>query len=190
MRGRSFSSLDEVTATWAPSAFAIERAAVATPPPMPQIRTHSPSCSRARVESIRYAVRKTSGNAAASSNESASGMGWTESRGSAISSAWVPSIVSPTMCTLPSRMIPGLITTRSSVPAMTPAPSAPRMRGLGTDGKPFRIHTSRWLSDAARSSTSTSPSRGHGIRHVLVAQNLRAAVVVDANRLHAGTILA
>ena len=82
------------------------------------------------------------------------------------------------------RRSPGLITTRSSVPAITPAPSAPRMRGFGTDGSPLRIQTSRWFSDAARSSISTSPSAGSGIGHVFEAQNLRAAVLVDANRLH------
>ena len=64
-----------MTITRAPSDFAIASAAVATPPPMPQTKTVSPSCSRARVTSIRYAVSKTSGNAAASSNESSSGIG-------------------------------------------------------------------------------------------------------------------
>ena len=59
----------------APSAFAIASAAVETPLPMPQANTHSPSRSAARVTSIRYAVSKTSGNAAASSNESPSGIG-------------------------------------------------------------------------------------------------------------------
>ena len=71
----SFSSLDEVTSTRAPSAFAIVSAAVATPPPMPQTSTHSPSTRPARVRSIRYAVSKTSGNAAASSNDNASSSG-------------------------------------------------------------------------------------------------------------------
>ena len=71
----SFSSLDEVTSTRAPSAFAIASAAVATPPPIPQTSTHSPSCSRPLVTSIRYAVSNTSGKAAASSNESSSGSG-------------------------------------------------------------------------------------------------------------------
>ena len=49
----SFSSLDEVTIVRAPSACAIRNAAVATPPPMPQTSTHSPSRSPARVTSIR-----------------------------------------------------------------------------------------------------------------------------------------
>ena len=71
----SFSSLEDVTIARAPSAFAIASAAVATPPPIPQISTHSPSRSPAFVTSIRYAVSKTSGNAAASSNDSSSGIG-------------------------------------------------------------------------------------------------------------------
>jgi hypothetical protein len=52
----SFASLDDVTIVCAPSACAIRKAAVATPPPIPQIRTHSPACSAARVTSILYAV--------------------------------------------------------------------------------------------------------------------------------------
>ena len=44
----SFASLDEVTITRAPSAFAIASAAVETPPPMPQTSTHSPSLRAAR----------------------------------------------------------------------------------------------------------------------------------------------
>src|SRR5919197_1547064 len=63
--------------------------------------------------------------------------------------------------------MPGLITTRSpgEKPApdtTTPAPSAPRMRGFGTEGSPLRIQTSRWFNDAARSSTSTCPSAATG----------------------------
>ncbi len=83
----SFSSLDEVTTTFAPSALAIASAAVATPPPTPHTSTHSSGCSRARVTSMRYAVSKTSGNAAASSNPRPSGIGCRKSRGTAISSA-------------------------------------------------------------------------------------------------------
>jgi hypothetical protein len=71
----SFSSDDDVTIARAPSDFAIASDAVATPPPMPQISTHSSGRSAAFVTSIRHAVSKTSGNAAASTNESSSGMG-------------------------------------------------------------------------------------------------------------------
>ena len=71
----SFAADDEVTTTRAPSALAIASDAVATPPPIPQISTHSPSRSPARVTSIRYDVSNTSGNAAASSNESDSSSG-------------------------------------------------------------------------------------------------------------------
>src|SRR5438874_4101393 len=67
--------------------------------------------------------------------------------------------------------MPGLMTTRSprakpSTPepssSTTPAPSAPRIRGFGTDGRPRRTQTSRRLSDAARRRTRTSPASGRG----------------------------
>src|SRR5215472_731858 len=99
-------------------------------------------------------------------------MGWTLVAGTAISSAFVPSPCSPiTWIRPPPTSIPGLLTTGSpgSKPltpspsaSTTPAPSAPRMRGLGTDGRPFRIQTSRWLSAEARRRTSTSPASGLG----------------------------
>ena len=76
------------------------------------------------------------------------------------------------------------MTTRSPVSARTPAPSAPRMRGFGTEGSPFRTQRSRWLSDAARSSTSTSPGPATGSGDVLVPEHLRAAVLVDPYRFH------
>ena len=71
----SFSSLEEVTIVLAPSALAITFAAIAMPPPMPQTSTHSPSRTPAFVTSIRYAVSKTSGKAAASSKLIPSGIG-------------------------------------------------------------------------------------------------------------------
>ncbi len=49
----SFSSLDEVTSARAPSAFAIASPAEATPLPIPQSSTHSPSWSWALVTSSR-----------------------------------------------------------------------------------------------------------------------------------------
>src|SRR2546421_11485763 len=91
--------------------------------------------------------------------------------GSAMSSACVPSKCSPTTVTRPSCSSAGLITTRSpgarpSTPSptdsTTPAPSAPRIRGFGTEGRPLRTQTSRWLSDAARRRMSTSPGPGSG----------------------------
>ena len=51
-----FLEAGEVTIVRAPSARQISNAAVATPPPMPQIRTHSPSRTAALVTSRRYAV--------------------------------------------------------------------------------------------------------------------------------------
>ncbi len=52
----SFSSLPDVTIVCTPSARQISNAAVETPPPIPQISAHSPSCTAARVTSMRYAV--------------------------------------------------------------------------------------------------------------------------------------
>src|ERR671930_615184 len=86
--------------------------------------------------------------------------------GSAISSACVPSKCSPTTLIRPSCSSPGLITTRSPrakpdnpspTASTTPAPSAPRIRGFGTEGRPLRTQTSKWFSEAARSPISTSP---------------------------------
>ena len=71
----SFSSLDDVTIVRAPSARAISKAASATPRRYPQMSTQSSSRSDALVTSMRYAVSNTSGNAAPSSNESASSSG-------------------------------------------------------------------------------------------------------------------
>ena len=140
---------------------------------MPQSSTHSSGCRRARVTSIRYAVSKTSGNAAASSNESPSGNRVDVRRRAPRSArAFVPSPCSPITWIAPSgASTPGLITTRSpgSKPvtpspsaSTTPAPSAPRMRGFGTEGRPLRIQTSRWLSAEARRRISTSPGPGSG----------------------------
>ncbi len=52
----SLASEPEVTSVFAPIARAISNAAVATPPPIPQISTHSPGRSCARVTSILNAV--------------------------------------------------------------------------------------------------------------------------------------
>ena len=99
------------------------------------------------------------------------------------------------MCAPSSR--PGLITTSSpvakpSVPSpsasTTPAPSAPRIRGLGAEGRPWRVQMSRWLREAARRRIRTSPGAGDRIVRVLVAEDLRTAVLVDAHRFH-GRIL-
>src|SRR5438094_3760386 len=60
-------SCDDVTITLAPRRFAIRIAANETPPPIPQIRAVSPARSRARVTTMRQAVKVTSENAAASS---------------------------------------------------------------------------------------------------------------------------
>src|SRR5919197_20555 len=85
-----------------------------------------------------------------------------------MSSACVPSVCSPTTVMRPSPWSrPGLMTTRSpgakpSPETTPPAPSAPRMRGFGTDGSPFRTQTSRWFNEAARNSIRTSPLPGTG----------------------------
>ena len=74
------------------------------------------------------------------------------------------------------------MTTRSPVSTRMPAPSAPRMRGFGTDGRPLRIQTSRWFSEAATEdgrAPRRAPAQDPGA--TLVAQHLRPAVLVDTN---------
>ena len=155
---------------------------------------HPLAFSRAAfVTSMRYAVSKVSGNAAASSNESASSSGYSWAAGIALSSQYVPSVCSPITVIRPLCGMPGLTTTRSptskpSTPspsaATTPEPSAPRIRGFGTEGRPLRTQTSRWFSAAARSDTSTSPGPAIGIVDVLVAKDVGPSVLVYAHGLH------
>src|SRR5437868_7824863 len=52
--------------------------------------------------------------------------------------------------------------TPSPMASTTPAPSAPRILGFGTEGRPLRTQTSRWFSDAARRRISTSPGPASG----------------------------
>src|SRR5437588_3924295 len=58
------------------------------------------------------------------------------------------------------------LTANPSTPSPTvstiPAPSAPRIRGFGTEGRPLRTQTSRWFSEAARRPISTSPGPASG----------------------------
>ncbi len=72
-------------------------AAVATPAPAPTTSIVSPGWSRALVTIIRQAVRKVRGKAAASSQESAAGFGYTFWAGTCTSSQAVPSVCSPRM---------------------------------------------------------------------------------------------
>ena len=71
-------------------------AATATPPPAPTTRTFSPFCRRARVDSIRQAVRKVRGNAAASVHDRPFGLAKTLRASMWKSSQAVPSECSPT----------------------------------------------------------------------------------------------
>src|SRR5438876_2345107 len=52
--------------------------------------------------------------------------------------------------------------TNPSPETTTPAPSAPRIRGFGTEGRPWRIQRSRWFRDAARRAIRTCPEPGTG----------------------------
>ena len=175
--------------TRAPSAFAIASAAVETPLPMPHVKTHSPSCSRARVTSIRYAVSKTSGNAAASSKLRSPGMGWTFVSGTAISSAFVPSPCSPITWIAPVGVsMPGLITTRSPVSTRMPAPSAPRMRGFGTDGQAFADPDVEMVQRGGVQPDEHFSRRRHRIGHLFEDENLGAAVLMDPHRAHRGRL--
>ena len=91
----SLASLPAVAITRAPITFAIWMAAMPTPLPAAHTSTSSPRASRARVTSIRHAVRKTSGKAAASSKAMASGIGITLAAGQRTSSAYPPWTCAP-----------------------------------------------------------------------------------------------
>ena len=123
-RARSLSSLPDTTHTRAPICLQICSAASATPPPMPQINTSSPGCTRARVTIMRHAVSVASVNAAAFSGGIVVGIVRTFAAGTTTYSAIVPGRCSPRMpkrgqsgCS-PSRqyshvrsLMPGLMTT-------------------------------------------------------------------------------
>ena len=94
------------------------------------------------------------------------------------------------MWIFPPLMIPGLITTRVSVPAITPAPSAPRMRGFGHRREPLADPHVEMVERRRPQLDEHLVVARHRIRHVLVPENVRAPVLVDADRLHVGTILA
>ena len=59
--------------------------------------------------------------------------------------------------------------------------------GCATRSRPRRCHRSRWLSAQARTRTSARPVAGDRVRRVLVAEDLRAAVLVKPDGLHAVT---
>jgi hypothetical protein len=94
----SFSSLDDVTITFAPIFFANRSANVWTPLPTPVISTTSSFVHRPRDTSARYAVTPASGIAAASSSLSESGAGCTLPDGTAMYSANVPWCGMPSTC--------------------------------------------------------------------------------------------
>ena len=157
---------------------------------MPHAKTHSPSCRCARVTSIRYAVSKTSGNAAASSKLRSPGMGWTFAPGTAISSAFVPSPCSPITWIAPSAVsMPGLITTRSPVSTRRDA------RAVGAEDPRLR-HRREALADpdvemVQRRGVQPDEHfarRGHRIGHLFEDEDLGAAVLMDPHRAHRGRL--
>src|SRR6185312_14132454 len=91
----SFVSLPDVTHTRAPCSFAICSAARATPPPIPQINTRSPSRTAARVTIIRQAVSMANGSAAATSHGTVDATRRTLGAGTTMYSAHVPGMCSP-----------------------------------------------------------------------------------------------
>ncbi len=176
----SFSSLPAVAMTRAPRNFAIWMAALPTPLPAPRTSTSSPGCNSARVTSMCQAVWKTSGIAAASTNESSPGQGRQFASGQRTYSAQPPSMMYPRLVNFrhllssPERhaaqrpqVTPGARTTfcptltpltSSPIFATSPATSLPGMcgSGMGTPGIPWRTHRSRWLIATARTRTKTS----------------------------------
>src|SRR5207237_1277400 len=80
-----------VAKTRQPAIFAICIAAVPTPAPAPRIKTSSPGRMLPLLTIMLHAVRNTSGAAAASSNDSESGIGRTTCAGTLTSWAYAPS---------------------------------------------------------------------------------------------------
>ena len=71
----------------------------------------------------------------------------------------------------------------------TPAPSAPRIRGFGTDGRPLRTQTSRWLSADVPQPHEDLARAGDQVGHLLEREDVGPPVLVDACGQH-GTIVA
>src|SRR6056297_687851 len=121
----SFSSVLAVAYTSAPAWAAIWTAACPTPPLAPSTSTDSPGETSALVFSIRHAVWKTSGAAAAVSQSTWSGTGTRLSAGTAAYSLCTPGTCSPmTWNEVHSGYSP--FRQNSQVPQETPADSATR----------------------------------------------------------------
>ena len=138
--------------------------------------------------SIRHAVSKTSGNAAASSNESESGIGYTFVSGTAISSACVPSICSPTTVIVVPVLQPGidhdaLARVRADPRAVGPEDARLRHRREALAHPEIEVVQRR----GAQLDQDLAGLRDR-IGRVLVSENVGAAVVVYPDGLHRGTL--
>ena len=137
------------------------------------------------VTSIRYAVSKTSGNAAASSKESPSGIGWAL-RGTAINSACVPSQCSP------STWMPSVCEVRVDHDPLVAAGDHPGAVGsedarLRHRGQAFPDPEVEVIERRGAQLDEHLARPGLRIRRILVAEDLRPALLVDADRLHPGS---
>src|SRR5580693_8240742 len=173
-RARSrLASVRLVAQTRYPAARPSRISAVATPPLAPCTRIVAPGSAPDLANSILYAVRYAVGRQAASSKDSAGGLGIRLRRGTARRAAKVPSWRSDSRERRGSRVSspppasgsPMTACTMTGLPSGSiPAASQPRMMGSRSDEMPTprRVHTSWWLRAAALTVTVTHPSGGTG----------------------------
>src|SRR6476620_364889 len=157
--------------TSAPASFARSTQPVPTPPEAPSTKTRSPALIVLWVTNMRWAVPYATGNEAASSNATNSGMRISCSASTRQYCAMPPSIISPIN---PFFLFRGLTRTRSSLfqpvtpgptSEISPAMSRPITTGSGTliPGMPRTVTKSWSLKDDARTRIRTWPSTTAGI---------------------------
>ena len=175
---------------FAPNARAIAFAAMATPPPMPQINTVSPSFNPALVTSMRYAVTNTRGNAAASSKLIPFGdrvdvlpRHGHELR---VRPVHVLAVHGDVIAVIDPGVQDHAVTGSESGPALDdPGAVGSQDAGLGR-GRPAAPHPQVDVVERGRAQPDQDVARSRlGIGGVFVAQHLGAAVLVDPNRLQA-----
>ena len=186
--------------TRAPSAFAIASAAVETPPPMPQASTHSPSRRPARVTSIRYAVSKTSGKAAASSKLRLVGDGVDVRRGhgdqlGVRAVAVLADHVDPAAARLDAGVEDDALAGLEAADAVAERLDDARAVGAEDarlrDGRQALADPDVEMVERGGAEADEHLARpGHRIGRLLEHEHLRAAVLMDPNRAHRGRLSA
>ena len=168
----SFASLDDVQMTFAPRAFAIWNAAVATPPPMPQTSTHSPRCRRGprdehpvrRLEDQRKRRRLLEREPLVEQIDVRCGHDDELGMRAVTMLPDDGDAAGVLDARIDNDPLSGARTPGRSPRTQQPSLRRPRRGSVASvpRASPFRTHTSRWLRDAARSSTRTSSGPGSG----------------------------